>query len=102
MALCFVIEPFFFEINAMPIYEYKCMNCHHHFELIEGVSDKRKKKCPECGKLKAERLVSLSGFQLKGSGWYADGYSKEKPAKKESSKQSETKPAKEKAKPKEH
>ena len=32
------------------------------------------KKCKKCGKLKAKRLISGGNFMLKGSGWYADGY----------------------------
>lgn len=58
----------------MPIYEYQCQKCGRHFEFEQRMADKPKSKCPECkGKLK--KLISLTGFQLKGSGWYKDGYS---------------------------
>lgn len=40
------------------------------------MTDKPVKKCPSCGANQAQKKVSLSGFQLKGSGWYADGYAK--------------------------
>jgi predicted nucleic acid-binding Zn ribbon protein len=42
-------------------------------------------QCPECeGPVK--KIMSRNSFQLKGGGWYADGYSATKPAdKKESS-----------------
>ena len=79
----------------MPIYEYKCDECGKHLEVIQRISDARLDKCPECeGRL--SKLISNSSFVLKGSGWYADGYSASKPEDKtvsSSSKPSESKPA---------
>ncbi len=63
----------------MPIYEYVCLACDHEFELIQSMSEAAVKKCPHCGKSRAQKKVSRGAFQLKGSGWYKDGYSKEKP-----------------------
>lgn len=60
----------------MPLYEYFCKKCHHEFEELQKITDKPVKKCPSCGANQAQKKVSLSGFQLKGSGWYADGYTK--------------------------
>jgi len=57
----------------MPIYEYICSKCEGEFEIIHGISDSPKTKCPECGG-KMKRQVSLGAFHLKGSGWYKDGY----------------------------
>jgi len=91
----------------MPIYEYECGACGHQFELLQKVSDPPRKKCPECGKPKLQKLISAPSFRLKGGGWYetdfksgnkrnlAEGGKDEKPA----SKDKETKPAKEAAKP---
>ena len=57
----------------MPIYEYRCASCGHTLEVIQKVSDKPLKKCTECsGPL--EKLISRSAFQLKGGGWYNEGY----------------------------
>ena len=58
----------------MPIYEYRCGACGHEFEEWQKMSDKPVRKCPSCQARKVERLVSVSSFQLKGGGWYADGY----------------------------
>jgi putative FmdB family regulatory protein len=69
----------------MPIYEYICKSCSSEFELIQKFSDPPVKKCPSCGG-KAARKISLSSFQLKGSGWYLTDYARkdqEKKAKKE-------------------
>lgn len=57
----------------MPIYEYRCCSCHDEFEVIQKFSDAPLAKCEKCGG-HLEKLLSRSGFQLKGGGWYADGY----------------------------
>lgn len=58
----------------MPIYEYHCTNCNHKFEEIQGFNDEPLKKCPECGKLKLEKLISAPAFHLKGTGWYVTDF----------------------------
>ncbi len=59
----------------MPIYEYICTGCGKKHEEMQKLSDKPLRKCPKCGALKLKKALSLSGFQLKGGGWYKDGYS---------------------------
>lgn len=57
----------------MPLYEYRCRGCGKQFEVLQRVDDRPLRKCERCaGKL--EKLVSVSSFQLKGGGWYSDGY----------------------------
>ena len=57
----------------MPIYEYACRVCGNEFETIVAVSAPAP-PCPKCDG-EVEKKVSLSSFQLKGGGWYADAYS---------------------------
>lgn len=57
----------------MPIYEYHCHGCQKSHEIIQKFSDAPLTICPACGG-RLEKLLSLSGFQLKGGGWYKDGY----------------------------
>ncbi|MFH1019235.1 MAG: zinc ribbon domain-containing protein [Pseudomonadota bacterium] len=58
----------------MPIYEYQCEACQDVIEKQQSLSDKPLTTCPSCaGSLK--KLISRSSFQLKGGGWYSDGYS---------------------------
>ena len=66
----------------MPTYEYGCQNCGHQWEKEQRITAAPIKKCPNCGKLKAQRLISGGNFILKGDGWYADLY--HKPAAKKS------------------
>lgn len=57
----------------MPIYEYQCNKCSRIYEIWQKINEKPPEKCPDCsGPL--HKLVSLSSFQLKGTGWYVDGY----------------------------
>ena len=54
----------------MPIYEYKCLKCEHHFEVIQSFSDNPLERCPECNQKSIQKLVSAPSFRLKGGGWY--------------------------------
>jgi putative FmdB family regulatory protein len=67
----------------MPIYEYKCQKCGKQFEAFQGITEPELKSCKYC-KGKVHKLVSLSSFSLKGSGWYVTDYAgKKSPAKAE-------------------
>jgi len=57
----------------MPIYEYRCGSCAHTFEKLMRLGAEAP-HCPECDHAQVEKLVSASGFILKGSGWYKDHY----------------------------
>ena len=59
----------------MPLYEYRCSKCGEKFEVIQKFSDAPLTVHEACGGT-VERLISLSGFSLKGSGWYATDYAK--------------------------
>ena len=66
----------------MPIYEYKCDKCDAVFEAMQAISAKPLKTCNGIGcddkdNGKVRRLVSASGFILKGSGWYTSEYPSE-------------------------
>jgi putative FmdB family regulatory protein len=53
----------------MPLYEYRCKACEQVFEYMLSMSARAKRKCEDCGG-RLEKLVSRSGFVLKGTGWY--------------------------------
>ncbi|MBA3537769.1 MAG: zinc ribbon domain-containing protein [Tatlockia sp.] len=88
----------------MPIYEYECKSCHHHFDLMQRISDMPAKQCPQCLEETVVRLISAAGFQLKGTGWYATDFknkgkseSKKEETNKEKSSDSSAKPSEQKA-----
>lgn len=59
----------------MPTYDYECRECGHRWELFQQMSANPKRKCPECGRLRARRLIGPgAGFIFKGSGFYQTDY----------------------------
>jgi putative FmdB family regulatory protein len=56
------------------IYEYKCLSCTHDCTFEQKITDKPRKKCPKCGKMKLKKLISRTSFNLVGTGWFKDGY----------------------------
>lgn len=68
----------------MPIYEYECDSCNHHFEVEQSMRDNPLTECPECsGHIR--RVFGLSSVIFKGSGFYCtdtkkSGGSKEAPS----------------------
>lgn len=43
----------------MPIYEYRCEGCRAKFSLLIGmVAEPDEEKCPKCGSLEVQKLVS--------------------------------------------
>jgi putative FmdB family regulatory protein len=59
----------------MPLYEYACNPCKKVHEVMQKFSDAPLAACPDCG-AQVEKLMSLSSFALKGSGWYSTDYKK--------------------------
>ena len=59
----------------MPIYEYRCKECHHEFERMQKFSDPPVATCPTCDGA-VQKLISRSAFHLKGSGWYVTDYAR--------------------------
>ena len=59
----------------MPTYDYVCRNCDHRWELFQSISASPVRKCPECGKQKAQRVIGPgAGILFKGSGFYQTDY----------------------------
>ena len=59
----------------MPTYEYECGDCGHEFELFQSITDRVRRKCPECGARKLKRLIGPGGAVIfKGSGFYQTDY----------------------------
>lgn len=53
----------------MPLYEYRCRDCGHQFEIQQSLADDALTECPSCsGNLR--KLFSPVGIAFKGSGFY--------------------------------
>jgi putative FmdB family regulatory protein len=82
----------------MPTYDYLCDDCGHEFELFQSMTDRVRRKCPECGEPKLRRLIGRgAGIIFKGSGFYETDYrsdSYKKAAEAEKKKKPEKKPDK--------
>ena len=62
----------------MPLYVFECKDCGYIEEILTKIAGNAEivLTCPECEKETMKRKISLSSFQLKGGGWYKDGYTK--------------------------
>jgi putative FmdB family regulatory protein len=59
----------------MPTYDYQCRACGHRWELFQSIKAEPEKKCPKCGKRRAERVIGPgAGIIFKGSGFYQTDY----------------------------
>lgn len=59
----------------MPLYEFSCSCGNEQEEIV--LLNTSSIICKKCG-LNMKRVMSLSSFHLKGSGWAADCYGKSK------------------------
>ncbi|MEW6585382.1 MAG: FmdB family zinc ribbon protein [Nitrospirota bacterium] len=66
----------------MPIYEYECVECGEHCEVMQKFSDEPLSVCSSCGG-RLHKLISQTSFVLKGSGWYVTDYASPERKKKE-------------------
>jgi putative FmdB family regulatory protein len=44
----------------MPVYEFRCSNCEHVFEVMGSYSEREKAQtCPKCGSTEVKQAISL-------------------------------------------
>ena len=55
----------------MPVYEFECPDGKVTERLVKVGT--KSIQCPHCRK-RAHKIMSRCTFELKGGGWYADGY----------------------------
>ena len=73
------------KIFLMPIYEYQCLKCKAHDEILQKITDKPLTKCRKCGG-RLEKQWSSTSFQLIGSGWSVTDYASKKASAREEKK----------------
>ena len=69
----------------MPIYEYKCEHCGDTFEVLQKFNENPLTECILCHKGPVKKLISVSSFILKGSGFYVNDYARKAAPKEKSS-----------------
>lgn len=57
----------------VPIYEYQCKVCGHHFEVIQKFSEEPVTSCVACAG-PVRRVLSAPALVFKGTGWYVNDY----------------------------
>ena len=65
----------------MALYDVKCEDCGNEEEILAKFSqldengNVKEVTCGKCGSSNMKKLISKStGFELKGKGWFKDGY----------------------------
>ena len=56
----------------MPLYAFRCESCGREQEELQEQTDPP----PVCCKKSTNKILSKTNFQLKGDGWFKDGYQK--------------------------
>lgn len=74
----------------MPVYEYRCRDCGHEFEIQQSMSDDALTVCPSCGG-DLRKVFSPVGIAFKGSGFYKNDSGSRSSSKSEGSKGESTK-----------
>jgi len=54
----------------MPLYEYRCKNCGHQFEIQQSMSEDSLTVCPDCGEPQLRKVFQPVGITFKGTGFY--------------------------------
>lgn len=78
----------------MPTYEYACVECGQHIEVVQAMSDPPLAVCAACGG-RLRKVFSPIGIVFKGSGFYrTDSRGKSSTSAKDGATSKETTPAK--------
>lgn len=58
----------------MPTYTYRCAKCESVLEVRQKMTDEPLTRCEKCGTKTLSKVITNGNFQLKGKGWFKDGY----------------------------
>jgi putative FmdB family regulatory protein len=57
----------------LPVYEYRCNQCGHHFERSQRMSDEPVRECEVCGG-EVARVLFAPAIHFKGTGFHNTDY----------------------------
>lgn len=64
----------------MARYDYRCEQCAAVVEVVKSIKDSdTEEKCPKCAVPMVKQFPTNTSFSLKGTGWYATDYKKNRP-----------------------
>jgi putative FmdB family regulatory protein len=75
----------------MPTYEYLCPKGHRFEKYYPRMNERRRLRCPTCGKMADRQISGGAGLVFKGSGFYATDY--KRAGEKQAAKEGDAKPA---------
>ena len=58
----------------MITYEYECPKCEMHKEVKRSINDTSIVCCDSCKDVQMHIVIGVSGFHLKGTGWFKTDY----------------------------
>lgn len=59
----------------MPTYAYDCRACGVELEVVQGIRDRKLKKCPRCGERTLLRRIGPGGgLVFRGPGFHCNDY----------------------------
>ena len=59
----------------MPIYEYECTKCNHHFDKRQSYADEAVAECPKCQNT-SNRILVPAPVIFKGSGFFVTDHAR--------------------------
>ena len=62
----------------MPLYDYRCSDCHQETEVLQSVSAPAPKACPHCGSPTLVKQLGSFGIRYNSSGFYSTDYKPKK------------------------
>lgn len=54
----------------MPIYQYRCRECGHEEEVLQGIHEAPVTHCQVCQVATMDKCVTAASFRLSGKGYY--------------------------------
>lgn len=59
----------------MPLFEFECESCHHHFEELQRATDTTMPECPSCHTDRVKKRVSAGAIRCNGASAGSADYS---------------------------
>ena len=65
----------------MPVYTYKCEECHKQYDELVAIDEPNAVECKHCGMPGVKRIMGTPSLKFRGTGFYATDYANNKKGK---------------------